>query len=103
MNCVECGKRFEAKRQDAQFCCREHSVAFHNRRKERGAALYDLFMINRHERETAKALRIWFLITRLAMYWREQDERERAGRKSWLPARKAVEATMWAFATVIKR
>lgn len=100
-DCRECGGEYERKRQDQLFCCADCRRIFHNRRKERGALLYDLFMINRHERGIAKIHKVWFLITRLAMYWREQDQRERAGRKSWQDTRIALDQATWARATVV--
>lgn len=43
--CIECGTTFKAQRYDADFCCTAHRNAFNNRRRDRGAILYDLAMI----------------------------------------------------------
>lgn len=101
--CRECGRRFEAFRRDAKFCAPECTSAFNVRRASRGSALYDLMMINRHERGVAKAMKVWFLVTRLLMYWREEDQRTRDGRPSWTNAEDAVDRVAWARATVVHR
>jgi hypothetical protein len=101
--CIECGERFECARAEAQFCGNACRQLFNNRRMQRGAVLYDLFMINRNERGFAKVKRVLFTMTRLAMYWREEDQRERAGRRSWQKPEEAVQAAAWANATVVNR
>jgi len=60
-------------------------------------------MINRNERKLAKKAKVWFLITRLCMYWRDQDNSERGGRRSWRRPSKVLEATAWARSTVVDR
>lgn len=102
-HCAECGKAFEAKRSNARFHSQQCKQNFNNRRAKRGALLYDLLMINRNERAWAKLHKVWFLITRLAMYWREQDIAERAGRPSWQPPVDALQEAAWANATVVNR
>lgn len=96
--CAECGVSF-ASVKASRFCSSAHRVAFQNRRVMRGAILYDLWMTNRHERGLAKTLKVLHRMTRLAMYWHEQDK----GRKTWEDARKAVARTNWAEATVVFR
>lgn len=103
ISCCECGAEFEGFRVDAAFCNPSCVVAFGNRRRERGAVLYDLMMINRHERGVAKRLKVWFLVTRLLMYWREMDFRDNEGRRSWQDAARAVQKQAWALATVVHR
>lgn len=49
----------------------------------RGAELYDLLMVTRYERTLAAKFKVWRTINRLARHFREADERERAGRRSW--------------------
>jgi len=102
-HCVDCGAEFEPTRRDAEFCSAPCRVEFNKRRQLRGMILYDLMMINRNERKLAKAARVWFLITRLCMYWRLDDQRERGGRRSWRKASKVLEASAWARATVMDR
>lgn len=78
--CLECGNSTTAGR---TFCCQGCRLTFNNRRLQRGAALYDLFMVMRYERGKAKAMGIWAIICRLAKDFREEDERLRNGRRSW--------------------
>lgn len=84
-HCAECGKPYSAKRlrADNAFCSPACRDTFGNRRKIRGAQLYDLFMILRYERGVAKAKGVWALACRLAQDWREEDTRQRQGRQSW--------------------
>ena len=49
----------------------------------RGAELYDLFMMVRHERDMAKARGLWTLVCAMAAEWKRQDDLERDGRPSW--------------------
>jgi len=100
-SCVVCGASYEAKRKDAEYCSPSCRIEFNNRRTTRGQQLYDLMMINRHDRDLAKKARVLFLITRLCMYWKYEDNRERAGRRSWRDPQKAIEGAAWARATVV--
>jgi hypothetical protein len=61
-------------------------MAFANRRAARGAELYDLFMLHRFERDTAKAMRAMSVMNRLASQWRQEDKARRDGRRSWTSA-----------------
>ncbi len=88
-HCRECGEPFEAKRTDAEFCpgasCRRD---WNNRRLQRGAELYDLFMTIRYERQLIKKMKedgfnTWTIACRLAMHWKIEDERDRDGRRSY--------------------
>jgi endogenous inhibitor of DNA gyrase (YacG/DUF329 family) len=101
--CAECGKEFQAKRVEAEFCSSKCKGDFNNRRAARGAILYDLMMVNRNERGLAKMKKVWFLVTRLLMYWREEDVRQRDGRRSWQKPEKALDAVSWASSTVVAR
>jgi hypothetical protein len=56
-------------------------------------------MTNRHERGIAKTLKVLHVMTRLAMYWFEQDGRK----KTWNDAKQTVENVAWAEATVVFR
>lgn len=84
--CLECGGVWLARRREAEFCSSPCRTAFHNRRKERGAELYDLLMLHRFERATAKDMGAQSLINRMASVWREEDRARRAGRRSWTSA-----------------
>lgn len=78
--CRECGVQHNTK---GAFCCTPCRQSWNNRRLQRGAALYDLFMIVRYQRGVAKLYGIWTIVCRVAQTWREEDVRERAGRQSW--------------------
>ncbi len=88
-HCRECGAKFKATRRDAEFCpgasCRRD---WNNRRQQRGAELYDLFMTIRHERRLTEKMKedgfnSWTTACRLAMHWKDEDERDRGGRRSY--------------------
>lgn len=65
----------------AEFCGKACRNSFNNRRMQRGAELYDLFMCVRYERTLAKTLKLWSVVCSLGQRWREEDKE--AGRKSW--------------------
>ena len=101
--CVECGRDFQAKRFDATFCQFDCGSEFNKRRQLRGMIMYDLMMINRYERKMAKKAKVWFLLTRLCMYWRQEDYDKRDGRRSWRDPKRVIEANAWARSTVVDR
>lgn len=45
--CTECGNAFQSRQYNAEFCGTECRRTFNNRRATRGAALYDLLMIEK--------------------------------------------------------
>lgn len=100
-SCRECGAGFEPGRAGALFCSAPCRQAFHNRRQERGAELYDLFMLHRCERPVGRRLRAFFIMCRLASRWRAQDRRERDGRPSWSPPAAVAERSASAHATIV--
>lgn len=91
--CRECGTPLpEGLKATALFCSpvegsnqyagqSKCKAAWNNRRKSRGADLYDLWMAMRYEREDAKRLEVWKEICRLSEGWKEEDER--SGTKSY--------------------
>lgn len=81
MKCRECLQSFEAKTLAAQFCGAPCRTGFNNRRKRRGAELYDLFMAMRHQRSAAKEAGTWKRLCRLAQSYRTEDEE--AGRNTY--------------------
>lgn len=83
--CLECGEPFEAGPRRPKFCSRPCNGQFNNRRAVRGADFYDLVMIIRFERGLATQFKLWRTLNRLARHYRDQDEAERDGRKSWRP------------------
>jgi hypothetical protein len=76
--CRECRARFEARRATKEFCCTSHRQAFNNRKMIRGAAIYDLAMEWRADRDAKLA---FSLLCRMLSDFREEDSR--AGRRSW--------------------
>jgi len=76
--CRECGARA-----GGQFCSTACKTAWNNRRKSRGAVLYDLFMAMRFERKAVAGDNLWTLLCRLGTDWRSEDIEERGGRHSW--------------------
>ncbi|MDD9903732.1 MAG: hypothetical protein OXT06_09210 [Rhodospirillaceae bacterium] len=101
--CRECGAPCEAQRGDATFCSTKCKNAWQNRRRKRGAELYDLFMTMRHERDLTKRLadeqdfHVWSTACALASKWKDEDERERAGRKSWQSILPLIQKGTWAY------
>lgn len=93
--CRECGAPVD--RDDALFCSGVCRQAFNNRRLQRGAQLYDLFMALRFNRPLASSLGLWSILCRLASEWRSLDQVERAGRQSWQDPRRFLEKNPWVF------
>jgi predicted nucleic acid-binding Zn ribbon protein len=90
-SCLECGKPVSARRSTQHFCSQQCRLAFNNRRLQRGAQLYDLFMSMRYERDKAKELGLWAIMCRMAKDMRGEDEIKREGRKSWQRPRDVLE------------
>lgn len=88
--CRECVVSFTPTRITEHFCSTACRRAFNNRRAMRGAELYDLFRAVRRDRSQAKQARLWTDLCRLEECWQEEDERERPGRRSYVPAKEAV-------------
>ncbi len=80
--CRECqttlGEGFKA---SAVFCGIPCKATWNNRRKNRGADLYDLWMTMRYARDDAKQLEVWKEMCRLSEGWKVEDDR--AGIKSF--------------------
>lgn len=87
-DCLECGTDHVCK---GGFCSTSCRHDFNNRRKARGAELYDLYMAHRFERDHAKQLGVFQAINRLASNFREEDKARRAGRRSWRSPRTVLE------------
>lgn len=86
--CLECGVENQSK---GDFCTTRCRTDFNNRRKARGAELYDLYMAHRFERADAQALGVFQAINRLASVYRREDNNQRAGRRSWRKPRAVLE------------
>lgn len=78
--CLECGI---ATKKSGDFCSAACRSDFNNRRKRRGAELYDLYMAHRFDRANAVDLGIFQAINRLASNYRQEDHSERNSRRSW--------------------
>jgi predicted nucleic acid-binding Zn ribbon protein len=87
VTCLECGKPHETRRLEAKFCSEKCRSEFKNRRKLRGAELYDLFMSMRYSRDEAANEGVWNFMCRMAQHYKAQDDRDREGRQSWTPAK----------------
>lgn len=86
--CLECGK---PRTEKADFCSARCRVGFNNRRKTRGAELYDLYMAHRFDRQRAQDMGVFQAINRLASIYRSEDQQERSGRRSWRPPQTVLE------------
>lgn len=71
--CPECGTPFKRKRASAVFCCREHTEAFMNRKKVRGATLVELYMHHRYNRGPARTAGVLAKMNLLTTAWRQED------------------------------
>ena len=87
--CLECGGRRDLHRAGS-FCCTPCRKAWGNRRMTRGAELYDLYMVLRYDRQTGVEIGAFQAINRLVSIFRQEDNRERAGRRSWRPPREVL-------------
>jgi hypothetical protein len=58
-------------------------------------------MAVRFDRQNATALGVWKAINRLAAAYRDEDVRERAGRRSWTPPAAVFARLPWLRNTVI--
>lgn len=79
--CYECGAPLSIGKHERNTCSTACRAAHHNRRKQRGAELYDVFMLIRFERGSAKLRGLWSLACRMASHWKAEDEA--AGRRSY--------------------
>lgn len=101
--CLECGADLGSDRATAVFCCTPCRKTWNNRRMQRGAELYDLFMAFRFERPLARVLRVMSMLNRLASQYRDADRRERAGRRSWTSPDVVVERAPHLRASILQR
>lgn len=83
--CTECGAEFTTPVKTCEFCDKGCRMAWHNRRRDRGAELYDILMTCRFDREHAEneGLVLSTILSNLAGHYRDADKDKRAGRKSW--------------------
>ena len=72
--CRECKKPLgDGLKANAVFCGIPCKAKWNNRRKNRGADLYDLWMAMRYERDEAKRLGVWKEMCRLSEGWHDDD------------------------------
>jgi hypothetical protein len=90
-HCRECAKPFQTIRPDALFCCIGCKNLFNNRRLQRGAVIYDLFMACRYQRGLAKVMGIWTILCGAALSFHIEDEAVRPGFVSWLDPKEVLE------------
>lgn len=101
--CDECGDAYEALSPSSDFCSAMCRTAFNNRRRVRGAEMYDLVMALRYERGISKLLGVWSVLCRMAAAFREEDRAERAGRKSWRGPRGVLQRHPDVVAQIVRR
>lgn len=80
--CKECEAAAMATKPGTQFCSQACRTNFTNRRRDRGAILYDLFMAHRYDRARAKEQELFKLMCRAAEEFNRQDKAD--GRQSWV-------------------
>ncbi len=101
--CLECGEPMEGvQKRGKEFCCSACRLTFNNRRLQRGALVYDLFMALRFDREMSKALKVWSLLTRLAKQFRDEDVHRRGGRRSWQPPQRVIDARPSLYSEILR-
>ena len=75
------GRNVNPSRAPAKFCSTLCRTAWNNRRKTRGADLYDLWMAMRYARDEAQVLGVWKEMCRLSETWNAEDKA--AGRETF--------------------
>lgn len=88
--CWETGKSLANAYPGSRFISTDARVAWNNRRKTRGAAVYDLLMGWRYDRPIATALHVFSTICALLKQWHDEDEA--TGRIGYLPPLAALKA-----------
>lgn len=81
--CRDCGAEIRPETRSREFCSATCRSTFHNRRKQRGADFYDLFMALRFDRTEAQDKGAWSLMCRMAATFKLEDQYERGGLPSW--------------------
>lgn len=100
---LRCGQELADRKRGADFCSGSCRAAFHRLRAERGALLYDLFMVHRFERDLAGREKVLTLMNRAASRWRDEDMAARAGRRTWRRFGDVIAAAPWLRAVILQR
>lgn len=96
--CAECGSDLATPGQNTKmsptkkFCSAPCRMGFNNRRRDRGAELYDLFMNLRFNREASAKRQVWSLMCSMASAYNDADTHKRKGRKSYQTLGDAIDA-----------
>jgi reverse gyrase len=77
--CLECNGGFVSRQYSADFCCGACRRTFNNRRAQRGAALYDLLMIEATDPDAFQKHRLDGRASAMVEAFKQEDEA--AGRK----------------------
>lgn len=81
--CAECGKPFKAMQPRAAYCGAPCRRKFNNRRRDRGAVLYDALMATRFDPKDKRPDN--GVVNALLDAYRTADTAARAARPSWQP------------------
>lgn len=77
--CLECATKFKPVRIEQRYCGLRCRKAFHRRREQRGAEMYDLVMAWRHDRKNTGPDALAYLCG-MATTFKEEDKRAGRGR-----------------------
>lgn len=77
--CLECKGSFTSRQFTSDFCCAACRRTFNNRRAQRGAALYDLLMIEATDPDQFESLRLDGRASAMIEAFKREDDE--AGRK----------------------
>jgi hypothetical protein len=88
--CWETGRSLVDAYHGSRFINTKARQDWNNRRKTRGAAVYDLLMGWRYDRPIATTLHVFVVICQLLKQWHDEDKA--AGRIGYLPPAAALKA-----------
>lgn len=88
--CWETGRSLLNSHPGSRFIDTKARTDWNNRRKLRGALVYDLLMAWRYDRPIATALGVFSTICKMLRQWHAEDEE--AGRVGYLPPAMALES-----------
>jgi hypothetical protein len=103
VECSDCGASFVSTRPWAQFCGNACRKRFHNRKLARAAIAVDLLMAWRFDRAAFEAVGGRALLSRVVAGFRREDQRDRAGRRSWDAPRAAKQRAARFLSVVVGR